>query len=70
MKQDKETGMYVITRKMLAERWGVSYYTITKLEKTRKLKVLRIGGIIRYFMDNVIEIETTHEKPYAESLLS
>ena len=70
MKPDKKTGMYVITRKMLAARWGVSYYKITKLEKAGKLKTLRIGSFIRYFMENVVDIEATHEKPYFDSLLS
>lgn len=47
-----------ITRKVLADRWALSYMTIRRREKTCHLTPRKLlGATIRYSMDEVLAVE-------------
>ena len=51
------TNQFMLTRRLLAERWSVSRETLKRREKAGHLPFLKLGRDVRYRMDDIERIE-------------
>jgi hypothetical protein len=47
----------LFTRRRLTGRWDCSVETLKRLERRGVLTVIRIGGMVRYSLDDILEVE-------------
>jgi hypothetical protein len=52
-----QTHALLLSRKQLASRWSTSVETIKRRERTGVLSPLILGGLVRYALTQVEEIE-------------
>jgi predicted DNA-binding transcriptional regulator AlpA len=51
----------LLSRRQLAERWGVSKETLKRREKAGRLPFLKLGKVVRYWLANIEQIEAQAE---------
>jgi predicted site-specific integrase-resolvase len=51
------TNQFMLTRRLLAERWSVSRETLKRRERAGLLPFLKLGRDVRYRMDDIERIE-------------
>ena len=51
-------NQFMLTRRLLAERWSVSRETLKRRERAGLLPFLKLGRDVRYRLDDIERIET------------
>ncbi len=55
------TTKEMLSRRQLADRWGVSKETLKRREKAGTLPFLKLGKVVRYWLANIEQIEAQAE---------
>ncbi len=59
--QITNTNEKMLSRRQLADRWGVSKETLKRREKAGNLPFLKLGKVVRYWLANIEQIEAQAE---------